>query len=82
MSAKSKEKKESKENRGVPILVTTNSNDEDQYQVWVYPNNVKTEEVMLLGYSFISSHYYSLEGKILILDDHSYKAGQYILQGH
>ena len=29
---------------GVPVLVTTNSNDEDQYQVWVYPKNVKTEE--------------------------------------
>ena len=50
---------------GVPVLVTTNSNDEDQYQVWVYPKNVKTEEVMLLGYSDISCHYYSLEGKIL-----------------
>ena len=40
---------------GVPILVTTNSNDEDQYQVWVYPNNVKTKEVMLLGYSHLSA---------------------------
>lgn len=47
---------------GVPILVTTDSSDEDNYQVWVYPSNVKTEEVMLLGYSGYSSHYYSLEG--------------------
>ena len=45
---------------GVPILVTTESNHEDQYQVWVYPNNVKTEEVILLGYSDVCCQYYSL----------------------
>ena len=51
---------------GVPILVTTDFSDEDQYQVWVYPSDVKTEEVMLLGYSGISSHYFSLEGIVPI----------------
>ncbi|MCG8621270.1 MAG: hypothetical protein MJE68_04595 [Proteobacteria bacterium] len=51
---------------GVPILVTTDSTDEDQYQVWVYPSDVKAEEVMLLGYSGISSHYFSLEGIVPI----------------
>ena len=50
---------------GVPILVTTNSSDDDQYQVWVYPNSMKTNEVMLLGYSGISCHYYSLEGELI-----------------
>ena len=50
---------------GVPILITTDSLDDDQYQVWIYPNEVQTEEVILLGYSYVSSHYYSLEGKVL-----------------
>ena len=59
---------------GVPILVTTDSSDEDEYQVWVYPSNVNTEEVMLLGYSSISSHYYSLEGTF-----YNYKASLYTI---
>ena len=49
---------------GVPILVTTDSMDEEQYQVWIYPKDVHTDEVVLLGYSYASSHYYSLEGKL------------------
>ena len=50
---------------GVPILVTSDysSTEDDQYQVWVYPQSLQTEEVILLGYSYSSSHYYSLEGK-------------------
>ena len=58
---------------GVPILVTTDSDDDedfqvwiysseqhtDDFQVWIYPSEQHTDEVMLLGYS--CNHYYSLE---------------------
>ena len=50
---------------GTPILITTDLVHEEQYQVWIYPNDVTTEEVILLGYSYISSHYYSLKGEML-----------------
>ena len=36
---------------GTPILIT-DSVHEEQYQVWIYPNDVATE-VILLGYSYI-----------------------------
>ena len=45
---------------GVPILVTMNCDDDEYFQVWMYPNEQQTDQVMLLGYS--CNHYYSLEG--------------------
>ena len=58
---------------GVPILVTTDSSnsDDDQNQVWIYPSDVQTVEVVLLGYSYSSSHYYSLEGICYIQATHN-----------
>ena len=45
---------------GVPMLVTTDSDDDEDFQVWIYPSEQHTDEVILLGYS--CNHYYSLEG--------------------
>ena len=48
---------------GVPILVTTDCEDEEFFQVWIYPKEQQTDQVLLLGYSF--NHYYSLEGNFM-----------------
>ena len=49
----------------VPILVTTDPDDDEDFQVWIYPSEQHTDQVMLLGYS--SNHYYSLEGSLLMM---------------
>ena len=46
---------------GIPILVTTDSDDEEEFQVWIYPTTCETTQLILLGFS--CNHYYSLEGK-------------------
>ena len=48
---------------GVPILVTTDYEHDEYFQVWIYPKEQQTDQVLLLGYS--SNHYYSLEGNFM-----------------
>ena len=55
---------------GVPILVTTDCDDDEYFQVWIYPNEQQTDQVMLLGYS--CNHYYSLEGNLKCRCMHPY----------
>ena len=48
---------------GVPILITNDSSDYEDFQVWIYPTteSPKTTHLILLGFCY--NHYYSLEGK-------------------
>ena len=50
---------------GVPILITNDSCDDEEIQVWVYPTNgsLKTTHLILLGFCY--DHYYSLDGNKL-----------------
>lgn len=50
---------------GIPVLITNDSLDEEEFQVWIYPTTSKTTNLILLG--FCSNHYYSLEGMIILL---------------
>jgi hypothetical protein len=50
---------------GVPILITNDSSDSEEFQVWIYPttDSVKTTQLILLGFCY--NHYFSLEGECL-----------------
>ena len=45
---------------GLTVLITNDSIDEEEFQVWIYPKEAKTSHVILLG--FCVDHYHSLEG--------------------
>ena len=48
----------------VPILITNDSSDDEDFQVWIYPTteSLNTTQLILLGFCY--DHYnYSLEGK-------------------
>ena len=45
---------------GVPVLITNDADDVENFQIWIYPSTAKTTSVILLG--FCINHYYSLEG--------------------
>ena len=51
---------------GVPILITNDSSDIEEFQVWIYPtaDSVQTTQLILLGFCY--NHYYSLEGNRLL----------------
>ena len=51
---------------GVAIMVTTDSEDQEDFQIWIQPAESTTNEVVLLGLRG-ESHYYSLEGNITII---------------
>lgn len=44
-----------------PILVVTDSEGVDKCQIWIYPSDPTTSNVLLLGFH-TELHYYSLEG--------------------
>ena len=46
---------------GIPILITNDSSDDEEFKVWIYPptDSVQTTQLMLLG--FCCNHFYSLE---------------------
>ena len=48
---------------GVAIIVTNDSCDKEDFQTWIYPKLLKSNEMILLGYA--NSHYYSLQGMLL-----------------
>ena len=52
---------------GIPILITNDSPDDEEFQVWIYPTSetVKTTQLLLLGFCY--NHYYSLEGTLCTL---------------
>ena len=52
---------------GIPILITNDSSDDEEFQVWIYPtaDSVQTTQLMLLGFCY--NHYYSLEGDYSIV---------------
>lgn len=46
------------------ILITNDSSDDEDFQVWIYPTTESLkliQQLILLGFCF--DHYYSLEGK-------------------
>ena len=47
---------------GVPILITNDSCDDEDFQAWFYPTteSLNTTQLILLGFCY--NHYYSLEG--------------------
>ena len=47
----------------VPILVTTDSNDDEYFQIWIHPKEMTTTDTVLLGFARAELHYYSLEGR-------------------
>ena len=47
---------------GIAVLITTDGEEEENFQVWIYPPKLQTDVVILLGYSQISAHYCSLQG--------------------
>ena len=48
---------------GAAVLVTNDCDHDDQFQHWIYPSELKTQDVILLGYSRSTQHYYSLQSK-------------------
>ena len=50
---------------GTPILVTTDSGGVDNFQIWIYPKETRSTDVLLLGFHS-ELHYYSLEGALIV----------------
>ena len=51
----------------VPVLVTTDLNEDENFQIWIHPKQLSTTDVLLLGFAHTELHYYSLEGKTLFI---------------
>lgn len=48
---------------GAAVLVTNDCDHDEQFQHWIYPPELMTHDVILLGYSHSTQHYYSLQSK-------------------
>ena len=46
---------------GAAILVTNDIDHDEQFQNWICPPKLKTDKVILLGFSYDTNHYYSLQ---------------------
>ena len=48
---------------GTTIIVTNDVDHDEQFQNWICPPTVQTDKVILLGFSYHTRHYYSLQSK-------------------
>ena len=48
---------------GAAVLITNDCDHDEQFQHWIYPPELRTQDVILLGYSHNTKHYYSLQSK-------------------
>ena len=49
---------------GAAILVTNDVDHDEQFQNWICPPKLQTDKVILLGLSYDTKHYYSLQSKL------------------